>query len=212
MHIGCAWDSSDLLGQLLRNLIVWSSFTPGHLYVDGRRQAEVQNLIGDVGSFKEHRYVRKTLMQPFAKPFGVNLRGSMILFQRDQDFTVANADRRAISEGEVKAAVRQANIVEDGVQFVGRDHASNFVLDVGEDHFRALDARAGGSARMQPDLTGIHRRKEIATDEIHQAQRPKGKNRESRQHGAAMIQSPIEQPGISRSEANEPAVESKVNA
>ena len=63
-----------------------------------------------------------------------------------------------------------------------RNHAADFVFDAGEDHFRLFDARAGGRAGMQAHLAGIDGGKEIAADEMHQAQRADGEEQETRQH------------------------------
>jgi hypothetical protein len=50
-----------------------------HLDVDGRGQAEVQNLVGDIGRFEEEDHVGKPLVQALAESIGVNGGGSVVV-------------------------------------------------------------------------------------------------------------------------------------
>ncbi len=54
----------------------------------------------------------------------------------------------------------------------------------GESHLRLFDARARGSARVQPHLAGVHVGKEILADQAGQAERSDEKRHEGRQHAA----------------------------
>ena len=111
-------------------------------------------------------------MQALAQLVGV-LRGGTVLFrvEGDQNIAVGHAERGVIAEGQVEAAVRNADVVDDGIDLPRRDHFADLALDVGEDHLGLLQARAGRSARVQAHLAGIHRGEEIAADQRSQAKR-----------------------------------------
>ena len=93
----------------------------------------------------------------------------MLRLERDQDVAVAAAYRGTVAEAQIEAAVRKANIVEDSIQFVGRNHAAELILDGGEDHFRVFNPGTGGGACVQPYLPGVHRGEEVASHQIDQA-------------------------------------------
>ena len=90
VDVGGAGDTRDLLADLPRDLVIAGRVAADHLHVDGRGQAEVQNLVGDVGGFEEERHVGKPLVQALAQLIGVS-RGGPVFFriQRDQDVAIA---------------------------------------------------------------------------------------------------------------------------
>ena len=53
-------------------------------------------------------------------------RWGVILFQRDLDDAVIDADRRPIREGEIIEARREPDIVYDELEILLRDHLSDF--------------------------------------------------------------------------------------
>src|SRR5580700_4130770 len=151
-------------------------------------------------------------MQALAEPLGIELGGSVVRLQRNQNFTVAHAYGRTIAESQVEARVRKAYVVQNGIQFAGCDDAAYLIFDVGEDHLRGFDARTCRSARVQPDLTRIDRWKEIAAHQKYQAKRSERKHQESRKDGGTVIQSPIQQSGVSGPKFYETSIEREVNA
>ena len=85
----CAICSRDLL----RDLVVGGGVAAQHLDVDGRGQAEVQNLVGDVGGLEEEDHVGELLVEPLAQAVGVFGGGAVLLrLERDQDIAIADAD------------------------------------------------------------------------------------------------------------------------
>ena len=182
MHIRRAGNAGNLFRQLLRDFIIRCGVAPGHLHVDGRRQAEIQNLIGDIGRFEKHHQIGESFVQPLAELLGIDLSGGVLRLQGNQDFAVAHADGRTVAESQIEAAIRQADIVENGIQLARSNHAAYLILDIGEDHLRTFDTGAGWSSRMQPDLPGINGGEEIAAHQVHQAERSKRKNQEAGEH------------------------------
>ena len=102
------------------------------MHVDGRGQAGVQNLVGDIGRFEEEHHIGKLLVQPLAQAFGGDLGGSVVLSQRNQNVAVVAPDGRAVSEGQIEAARGNADIVENRIQLPLRNDAANLLLDFGE--------------------------------------------------------------------------------
>ena len=111
--------------DLLRDLVVALLVAPHHLDIDRRRQTEVQNLIRDVRGLKEHRLFRETCRAEHGADLALILqrRRMMFLVQRDQDFAIAIPDSGAVAEGQVEAAGRQTDIVENGVDLIARNDA-----------------------------------------------------------------------------------------
>ena len=89
----------------------------------------------------------------------------MAFLQRHQDHAVVDADRRAVGEGEIVGARRQADVVDDQLAVVLRDDLADLVLDRLEDALGRLDARAGRRADMELDLAAVDQREEVAADE-----------------------------------------------
>ena len=73
-------------------------------------------------------------------------------------------DRRRIAVGEIDAAVRQANIVDDAVHFRGRNLLPDRILDQIAQERRVLNAHTGWRAQVQFEAARIHGRKEILTE------------------------------------------------
>ena len=91
------------------------------LHVDGGGQAEIQDLGDDVGWLEEEFDAGKFRRQRSAQFVDVAAGRAVAFLQRDQDFRVERADDAGIAVGQVDAAIGQADIVEDRLQFVGRD-------------------------------------------------------------------------------------------
>ena len=149
-----------MIGQCIGLIAV----RPGHADVDRRRLAEVQHLIDDVGRLEEELQLRKALGQ-LAAQLGDQLCGRrVLLLERDEDFAVHGPDRRRIAQGDVHAAVGQADIVEHGIDLPGADELADRRLDLREIVLGLLDARARRRAHVQAHLAGVDLRKEIAPE------------------------------------------------
>ena len=82
--------------------------------------------------------------------------------QRQQDLAVERADGAGVAVREVDAAVRHAEVVEDGLELVRRDQLADRRLDLVGEARGLLDAGAGRRAHVQADLAGVDAREEVA--------------------------------------------------
>ena len=73
-----------------------------------------------------------------------------------------------LAVGHVDAADRQADVVNDAIEFVGRDGLPDRLLDLIAELGGLLDPGADLSAQMQFDLATVDRREEVLTQERHQ--------------------------------------------
>ena len=197
MHVGGARDVADAARKLLRDAITRGGIAAHHLQVDGRGDAEIQNLVGDVGGFPEERDVGKLLVQVLAQAVRVFGDGSVILrLERNQDIAVIRTDVGAVAVRQADAAEGDADVIQDGIDLRGRNHAPDFGLDIGEAHLALLYPRAHRQAGVQAHLSGIDRGKEIAADERDQRHRADHEDTETGQHQGAVIERPVQQPRI----------------
>jgi len=104
---------------------------------------------------------RETLRQRLTQFFHVVGGGRVVLFQADLDIAVLRADGAAAAVGHVDAAQRNADIVDDGVEFVGRDHFAYPRLDPVERRSAFLDPRTQRQTHMQRQRPGVGGREEI---------------------------------------------------
>ena len=147
------------------------------------------------------------LVEAFSQLIGVlGDRTVLLALKRNQDVAIIASDGRAVAEGEVEAAEGNTDVVDDGVDFARRNHLADFVIDIGEDQLRSSSMRVPtGRPSVQPQLAGIHGRKEILTHERDQAQRADHEHGEHGQYQAAMLERPIQQARISGSHPLEAA-------
>ena len=66
VHVGRAGDTGDAVAESLRDRVVAGGVRSDDLQIDRCREAEIQNLIGDVRRLEEEHRVGKGLGQPFA--------------------------------------------------------------------------------------------------------------------------------------------------
>lgn len=89
VNVHRARDGRHLPHKILSDLVVCRGIAPAHLQIHGRRQAEVENLIGDVGGFEINRAIGEFPLQAFAQYLAVPLSRSMIRFKRNQNIAIA---------------------------------------------------------------------------------------------------------------------------
>ena len=97
MNVGGAGNVTQLVRHLAARVgNCRPAFVAEHLDIDGRGQAEVQNLADDVGWLKEELDPRELPRQFFAQLLNV-LVGWMVILgvQRNQDLSIRGADRAA---------------------------------------------------------------------------------------------------------------------
>src|SRR5581483_3281126 len=111
VDVGGAGNAGDLPLELLRDLVVSGGVAADYLHVDGRGKAEVQNLVGDVGGFKEEGHIREALMQALAELIEIEGGGAVLFgIQGNEDVAIGGADGGAVAEGKVEAAVGDADV------------------------------------------------------------------------------------------------------
>src|SRR5258706_15157565 len=79
---------------------------------------------------------------------------------------------------------------------MGRDHRANVVLHLLEIDFGLLDACARRTSDVQPELSRVDSREEVAADERIQKERRDGESEKSCQSDGSMFQSPLISPLI----------------
>ncbi len=110
----------------------------------------------------------------------------MAVLQREQQFSIEGADGAGVAVREVDAAVGNAQVVEDGLELVGRHQlADGDFHPVGQAR-GFLDAGAGGGAHMQADLPRIHGREEVAAQHRVQQARQQTEAEEEADETAAL--------------------------
>ena len=152
------------------------------LQVDLGWHAEIQNLRHHVGRLEIEEQAGERFRQPLAQRPDVILRGAVVLFQRDLDDAVIDADDRVVGEGEVIEPLRDADIVEDELAFRSRDDAANVVFDLLKILLRVFDACAGRSAHMKLDKPRVHGR-ERSRGQHNRTERPPSRRRRRRSRG-----------------------------
>src|SRR5260370_357241 len=140
----------------------------------------MQDLRDDVRRLKEEWHARETVRELFAQVADVHAGGLAAHFlQLNEKCRVGAPDGAGVAVGEVDAAVRQADIVEDRGQLVLRDgFADDAVYLVGEARC-FLNAQARASAHVQSDLSGVNLWKEIAAENSDEHDRETAKSQKA---------------------------------
>ena len=171
VHVGSARNTPQPIGNLLRDGVVGCHVGANQLNVDGRGQAEVQDLGDDVGRLEEKLHTGKLPRQTLAQLADVVRCGMMVLLiQAHQDFRVAGADHAGIAVGKIDAGVRQPDVVEDRDQFVFRDLLPQILLDFIAKPCGFFHPQSGAAANVEPHLPGIDAGEEILAQKKHQQQ------------------------------------------
>ncbi len=93
VNVDRAGNDGDFALDFLGDLVAGGRVTRNHLNVDGRGQAEIENLIGNIGGLEEEDFVLVPLPQRFAEhPLDLFGRTVMLLIERDKNFAVRRTD------------------------------------------------------------------------------------------------------------------------
>ena len=182
MRVGNARNGGDAVAELVGNGKIGRPVIADGPHVDLRRQAEIQDLGDDVGRLEIEDDLGEGVGKHLAQLAHVVGGRRVALLQRHHDHTVVGADGRAVGEGQVIGACRQADIVDDELPLVLGDHLSDLVLDRLEDALGGLDARSGRRADMELNLPAVDQRKEVAADK-HEHHAAKTKHEHRRRSG-----------------------------
>ena len=214
VHVGRAWNLRKAARNLLRDVVIGRRVLDGsnHLYVNRRGQAEVKNLAHDIGRLEEERQVGIFAGQLTPHVAHIIPGGAMLArFQRHQNFTVERAQGRAVAEREVKAAIRQADVIEDVRNLARWNNFADGILHLGKLLLRFLDARAARAAHMETNLPRVDLREEIGSDEGIKAHATDCHRRKQCQHQLAMRQRGVQHARIAVPHALEYIIETMVH-
>src|SRR2546429_2885236 len=153
----------------------------GDFHVNRRGRAEIQDLCDDVRRLKEELHPGKKPRQLFAQIVDVGTGRLAAPFrQLHKNFRVGTPDGAGVAIGEVNTAVRQADIVEDGGEFVLRDDFTDDTVYLVGEARGFLDAQTGACAHVQANLPGVDLRKEIAAENADKQNGQNAKCQETR--------------------------------
>src|SRR5258706_15407115 len=139
------------------------------LDVDRRGQSKVQDLVHHVAGLEIERAVRELFRENLAQPAYVLLGWDLVLgFQRYQDFTVSGKKRDVVAVREVGGR-RDADVVDDHVQILRIDRASDLDLHFRKNRARIVNARADRCIDVQSNLSSIHNREKLPADKQHRS-------------------------------------------
>src|SRR5438876_7617722 len=154
---------TEFAREFLPHQIISALVHAGDFHVDGCGSAEIQDLRHDVRRLKEELHSRKALRKFFAQVIDIRPGGLAAHFlQLNKNFSIGTPDGAGVAVGEVDAAVRQADIVEDRGQLVLRDGFTDDAVYLVCQPRRFLNAQTGASAQVQANLSRVHLWKEIA--------------------------------------------------
>src|SRR5471032_2419383 len=203
---------ANLAQQPVRVSEVPGQVVAANLQVNGGQRAEVQDLADDVRRWERERHARIKTWQLLAHLAHV-LRGrTMIFVQRDLDVAVLRADRPGVVIGEIDTADRQADVVNHGGEFSGRNDLTDRSFHVRENLCGLLDPHADRRAHVQQDLPGIHVREKVAAEQRHQRERDQDETEEATDEGRAMVECEFKQAVIAGANFLEASFEALLEA
>ena len=180
-QIGGAGNGLELIEKIDRELAVGFDIGAAHLNVDGRGQAEIEDLADDIGGHEVKRDARKFARQAFAQLADILAGGPVAFGQRNQNVRIHGADRLRGAVGHVDGAVRQADVVDHAGQFRRRNDAPDGGFHQIADARGFLDARAGLGAKVQIETARVGGREKILPQPGHQ-QKCRGARAQERRH------------------------------
>ena len=150
VDVGRARNLRDPGGDLARDFVIGGGVAAHHLQVDGRGQAEIQDLVGDIGGFKEKDHVGELLVEAFAKAVGVFGGGAVLPGLREIRMSPSLTPSVGLSpKARLKPPLGMPMLSMMFSISFGRYDLADFVFDLGEDllrSFRGACRRARGRA------------------------------------------------------------------
>ena len=158
------------------------------------------------------RRARKRLRQLLAQGFHIDGGRNLPLAQTDENVGVEDADRSGVAVGDVDAADRQADVVDDAGEPVRRNDRADLLLDLIGEEGRFLDAGPGRGAHVDLDRRRIDQRKEILAKKRRKAKRQQRDADEPEGEREAAPQRQLQQAEIALPEPLEIGLESSLKA
>src|ERR1700676_357889 len=138
----------------------------------------------------------------------VVIRGMVLGGQTHHNVGIRTAHRRRIAVGEIDAAVGQADVVDDVLDFARGNLTSNRVLNPIAKIGRFFNAHSGGSTHMKLETAGVNAGKEIAAqprDQNYQGAEAARKKRN--QENAPMMETSFQHSAIALTKSFEGLLE-----
>src|SRR6266403_1554639 len=98
-------------------------------------------------------------------------RRAVLFLQRNEYFAVHRTDGGRITQRDIDAAIRQADIVQHDVDLVAADDLVNRALDFGEITLRLLEPARRRRTNVKPHLAGVDLREEVSSQLREKKQR-----------------------------------------
>ena len=136
----------------------------------------------------------------------------VLLVERDKHVRVGRSGSPGVVIDVVDVAVREANVVEDVVDFGRWNCLSNAGLYVIDDARGVLNAGSGLSAHMQDELSAIGVGKEVLAKIRNQGEGAEAEDHEARNEDLSRCNEAIQQRGIGESNVLEDSLESLLEA
>src|SRR5579872_24175 len=131
-------------------------------------------------------------------------RRPVILFQAHKNIHITRANRSGVAVREVDAAVRQADGVDNAVNFLRRNLLPDGLLDQIRETRSLLDSRPGARSHMQFELPRVHRREKILPQPWKQEHyRNQAEAKKDQQKSPLMMQTAFQQSVVAFAEALE---------
>ncbi len=165
----------ELGEHVVGDLAIVGSVCTLKLDVDGRGEAEVEDLGNDVGGQEVEGDAGKVAGEPLAK-LGYKIGGgSVVFFEGDHDVSVACAEEAGGGVLEVERAVGQADVVEDVVHLPGGDDGADLLLDEIAEFGGLFDAGPALGADVEDEGAVVAAGEEVLTPERARAGRCRGR-------------------------------------
>src|SRR5215469_5972979 len=132
----------------------------------------------------------------------------MFLIQGDQNFCIGCPDGSGGAVSIVDRAVRQAEIIQNGDQFVLRNLFPNGLLYLIAQPGSFLDSQAGASAHVHAEQAGIHFRKKVLAHKKDKPYREHAETQKRADDHPPMLQAPFQRLNIAGAKPVEPRLES----
>ena len=204
---------SDFVQHFFRNRAVAIQIWSHDLDVDGRGQAEVQNLRNDIDGEYVERDARIIMCQHASEFFNILVRWPVFFRELDLDVGIGGADRRGGRVGKIQARVGQADVIDDGDDLIGGNVLADGAVDVIAKRGSLFDARTGAGPDVDLELPGIYGGEEVLPQPRRQQRhRADGKDDEDDEEGSGEVDTERQKPHVAIAEGGKDALESALKA
>ncbi len=164
-EVGETGDLAEFGEHLVRDLAVVCDLGAFDLDVDGRGQAEVEDLRDDVRGKEIEGGAGKLAREVGAKGTHEVGGGSVFFLEGDEDVGITGTNKAGGGVLGVERAVGQADVVEDIVDLIGRDLFAEVLLDEVAETRGFFDAGTAARAEMEDEGAVVGAGEEVLPEE-----------------------------------------------